>query len=107
VILVSACFSGGWIEPLASDTSLVITASDAEHTSYGCGRLSELTFFGRALFDEQLRQTHSFTQAFERARPVIARREVEAGKPDGPSNPQLRLGAGLTPVLGELELRLR
>jgi hypothetical protein len=40
VILVSACFSGGWIEPLASDTSLVITASDAEHTSYGCGRLS-------------------------------------------------------------------
>jgi hypothetical protein len=41
-----------------------MTAADADHTSYGCGRLSELTFFGRALFDEQLRKTHSFEQAF-------------------------------------------
>lgn len=106
VIMVSACFAGGWIEPLATDTSLLITASDAEHTSYGCGRLSELTFFGRAMVDEQLRQTHSFTQAFERARLVIGKREVEAGKPDGPSNPQMRLGAGLVPVLGALEARL-
>lgn len=106
VIAISACFSGGWIEPLANDDTLVMTAADADHTSYGCGSRSELTFFGRAMFDEQLRQTHSFTQAFARALPVIAQREKEAGKEDGPSNPQMRLGAHLQPVLDELARRL-
>jgi len=46
VISVSACCSGSWIAPLAGDTALVMTAADADHTSYGCGRRSELTFFG-------------------------------------------------------------
>ena len=106
VIAISACFSGGWIEPLANDDTLVMTAADADHTSYGCGSRSELTFFGRAMFDEQLRQTHSFTEAFSHALPVIAQREKEAGKEDGPSNPQMRLGAHLAPVLDELAHRL-
>ncbi|KRD27205.1 hypothetical protein ASE39_02630 [Acidovorax sp. Root267] len=106
VIAVSACFSGGWIEPLATDSSLIMTAADATHTSYGCGTRSELTFFGRAVFHEQLRQTHSFTDAFAKAVPVIAQREVEAGKEDGFSNPQIHVGAQIVPVLRALEQRL-
>ncbi|MDD0815841.1 C13 family peptidase [Curvibacter sp. HBC28] len=106
VIAISACYSGGWVEPLASDSSLVMTAADATQTSYGCGSASELTFFGRAVFDEQLRQTHSFTQAFAKALPVIALREKQAQKSDGPSNPQISTGARLRPVLAELEQRL-
>jgi hypothetical protein len=106
VIAISACYSGGWVGPLASPTTLVMTAADADHTSYGCGRLSELTFFGRAVFDEQLRRTHSFQQAFAAAVPVIRQREEEAGKPDGFSNPQISLGAGLEPLLKELQARL-
>ncbi|WP_440114828.1 C13 family peptidase [Acidovorax sp. BL-A-41-H1] len=107
VIAVSACFSGGWIEPLATDSTLIMTAADATHTSYGCGRLSELTFFGRAVFHEQLRQTHSFTEAFAKAVPLIQQREVEAGKADGFSNPQIRVGKQITPVLEVLEQRLQ
>ncbi|NPC57067.1 C13 family peptidase [Caenimonas soli] len=106
VIAVSACYSGGWVGPLASDTTLIMTAADAHHTSYGCGRLSELTFFGRALFHEQLRKTHSFERAFAAAVPVIRQREIEARKEDGFSNPQIRVGAGIRPVLRDLELRL-
>ena len=106
VIAISACYSGGWIDTLASDTTLVMTAADATHTSYGCGRLSELTFFGRAMFDEQLRKTHSFEQAFSRAVPVIKQREIDAGKEDGFSNPQIRAGTGIGPVLRALEQRL-
>ena len=30
--------------------ALVMTAADAQHTSYGCGNSSELTFFGKAVF---------------------------------------------------------
>lgn len=106
VVAVSACYSGGWIGPLASRTTLVMTAADADHTSYGCGRLSELTYFGRAVFDEQLRRTHSFEQAFAAAVPVIRQREQEAGKPDGFSNPQISVGEDLRPVLQALEARL-
>ncbi|MFS2033751.1 C13 family peptidase [Polaromonas sp. CT11-55] len=106
VIAISACFSGGWADALAGDTTLVMTAADATHTSYGCGRRSELTFFGRALFDEQLRKTHSFEQAFARAVPLIKQREIDAGKEDGFSNPQIRVGAGIAPVLRALEKRL-
>ncbi|MBI2772005.1 MAG: hypothetical protein HYX47_20470 [Burkholderiales bacterium] len=106
VIAVSACYSGGWLGPLANDTTLVMTAADATHTSYGCGRLSELTFFGRAVWDEQLRKTHSFEQAFAQGVPVIAQREKEAGKDDGFSNPQISVGEKIKPVLRELEQRL-
>ncbi|MDP3798822.1 MAG: C13 family peptidase [Polaromonas sp.] len=106
VIAVSACYSGGWVDVLANDNTLVMTAADATHTSYGCGRLSELTFFGRALFDEQLRKTHSFEQAFARAVPLIKQREIDAGKEDGFSNPQIRVGANIGPVLRALEQRL-
>jgi hypothetical protein len=102
VIAISACFSGGWIEPLANDDSLVMTAADADHTSYGCGRLSELTFFGRAMFDEQLRKTHSFEEAFAAAVPVIREREIEAGKADGFSNPQIKVGEKIRPILARL-----
>lgn len=106
VIAVSACYSGGWIEPLADTNTLVMTAADATHTSYGCGRLSELTFFGRAMFDEQLRKTHSFEKAFAAAVPLIRQREIDAGKPDGFSNPQISTGAGIRPLLEALEARL-
>ena len=104
---MSACYSGSWIEPLASPTTLVMTAADAEHTSYGCGARSELTFFGRALFDEQLRVTRSFEQAHAAARAAIERREREAGKSDGYSNPQIRVGeGGIRDVLHRLALQI-
>lgn len=94
VISISACYSGSWIQPLADEHTLVVTAADAHHTSYGCGRGSELTFFGRAMYDEQLRRhTLSFEQAHAAAREVIRQREVEAGKQDGYSNPQIHVGA--------------
>ena len=106
VIAVSACYAGGWADVLATDYSLVMTAADATHTSYGCGRLSELTFFGRAVFDEQLRKTHSFEQAFNRAVPLIKQREIDADKKDGFSNPQIRIGSHIRPLLKALEQRL-
>jgi Peptidase C13 family len=106
VIAVSACFAGGWADVLANDHSLIMTAADATHTSYGCGSRSELTFFGRALFDEQLRKTHSFEQAFNRAVPIIKQREIDADKKDGFSNPQIRIGSQIRPFLKALEQRL-
>ena len=105
VIAVSACYSGGWIEPLQSEDTLVMTAADKDHTSFGCGSKSELTFFGRAVFDEQLRKTLSFEEAFNAAVPVIRQREIDAKKSDGFSNPQISVGANIRVVLDELSER--
>ncbi|MGY4830075.1 C13 family peptidase [Sphaerotilaceae bacterium SBD11-9] len=106
VISVSACYSGSWIEPLSDPGTLVMTAADATHTSYGCGRKSELTFFGRAMYGEQLRSTHSFEAAHAAARTVIEQREKEAGKTDGYSNPQIAMGELIRPHLAALAARL-
>jgi hypothetical protein len=106
VIAISACYSGGWVGPLAGRQTLVMTAADATHTSYGCGRRSQLTFFGRAIFNEQLRKTHSFEAAFAAAVPLIRRREVAAGKADGFSNPQISVGDQIRPLLQSLAQRL-
>ncbi|HEY0064413.1 MAG TPA: C13 family peptidase [Telluria sp.] len=107
VISISACYAGAWIGPLANVDTLVMTSSDAEHTSYGCGRKSELTFFGRAMYDEQLRiKTRSFTEAHAAARLIIDKREKEAGKSDGYSNPQISVGTRIGPYLEKLRERL-
>lgn len=102
VISVSACYSGSWIAPLADDDTLVMTAADAQNTSYGCGRRSELTYFGRAMFDEQLRQGASFESGHAAAREVIAQREKVAGKSDGYSNPQIAIGPRIRARLAQL-----
>jgi len=103
VISVSACYSGSWTEPLAGPDTLVMTAADADHTSYGCGSRSPLTYFGQAMYDEQLRHTWSFEKAHAAARPVIEQRERAAGKSDGYSNPQIRVGDGIRERLAIFE----
>jgi hypothetical protein len=102
VISVSACFSGSWIAPLSDPDTLVMTAADADHTSYGCGRRSPLTFFGRAMYDEGMRTTWSFEEAHAAARTRIEQREKEAGKTDGYSNPQIAVGERMRATLAAL-----
>lgn len=107
VISVSACFSGTWVKPFTDDHTLVMTASDATHTAYGCGKESELTFYGRAVFDEQLRkQTLSFEEAHANARKLIKQRETAARKQDGYSNPQIRIGDAIKTLLARLQAEL-
>lgn len=106
VISVSACYSGSWLAPLKDAGTLVMTAADASHTSYGCGSRSELTFFGRAMYVDALARTRSFEQAHAEARLLIDQREKEAGKSDGYSNPQLQQGEAIRPVLQRLEREL-
>ena len=90
VIVVSACYSGGFIPALRDDNTLVITASSADRNSFGCSARNSMTDFGRAYFAEALNQTTSFTAAFELAKKRIAARE-KAEKLT-PSLPQMAMG---------------
>jgi hypothetical protein len=104
VIVISACFSGGFVEPLKDDNTLVITASDAFHPSFGCAYDSDYTWFSEALYDEALRETFSFAEAFEAAKKAVGERERTESY--APSNPQIALGAAIPGKLAALEKRL-
>ena len=104
VLVISACYSGGFIEPLEDENTLVITATDAHNQSFGCGNGQNLTWFGKAYFDDALRRTRSFTEAFELARKEVAERERKRGFT--PSNPQMYVGAAMREKLRSLEARL-
>ena len=104
VIVISACFSGGYIEPLKDDNTLIITAADAFHSSFGCDYESDYTWFSQAFYDEALRDTFSFAEAFEAAKETVDDRERAEGYP--PSNPQMFEGAAMKKKLAALEKRL-
>src|SRR5215831_21046732 len=36
IAIVSACYSGTFVPPLANDNTIVLTAADAQSTSFGC-----------------------------------------------------------------------
>lgn len=79
VVVISACYSGGFIEALKDERTLVMTAARADRTSFGCSEESDFTYFGRALFAEALQQTDDLAAAFELARQYVAEREQADG----------------------------
>ena len=79
VVIVSACFSGGFVPALAGADTLVITAAATDRTSFGCSNEAYWTYFGRAYFDQSLRTTSSFVKAFESAKVMVAQRAAARG----------------------------
>ncbi|HTB89040.1 MAG TPA: C13 family peptidase [Steroidobacteraceae bacterium] len=85
VIIISACYAGGFIDALRNPRTIVITAAAADRTSFGCSNDRDLTYFGEAFFRDALPEARSLRDAFERAKSAIALRErrehVDASKP--------------------------
>lgn len=79
VVVISACYSGGFIAPLKDEKTLLMTAARADRVSFGCSEESDFTYFGRALFAEALQQTDDLAQAFELARGSVSARELADG----------------------------
>jgi hypothetical protein len=75
VLVVSACYSGSFIDTLKDDRTLIITAAAANKTSFGCSDETDWTYFGDAYINTALRGDRSFIAAFEHARAIIAEKE--------------------------------
>jgi hypothetical protein len=101
VVVVSACYAGGFIDPLKDEGTMIITAADADHESFGCGYGEEFTWFGEAFIEDGLRQSSSFAQAFDKARQKI--RQWEDEQDETPSNPQIWVGKEIEPRLAALQ----
>ena len=79
VIVISACYSGGFIPALKDERTLIMTASRADRVSFGCSEEANFTYFGDALFAQALNQTDDLEQAFKLARATVAERELADG----------------------------
>jgi tetratricopeptide (TPR) repeat protein len=97
IVIVSACFSGVFIPPLADPDTLVITAADADHPSFGCKNGNTWTYFGDAFFNTALRRTANLKEAFALASAAIRKRETQNHL--DPSNPQIAGGENIERIL--------
>ena len=100
VVVVSACYAGGFIEALKSPRTLVITASRGDRQSFGCEHGREYTYFGEAFYRDSLADDHvqgasatrspDLEAAFARAVRIV--RDKEESEDLTPSEPQIWVG---------------
>ena len=89
VVVVSACYSGGYIDALKSPQAMVMTASRDDRQSFGCTHGRDYTYFGEAFYRDSLAD-HDYQSAFESAVEKI--REKEEREDLTPSEPQIWIG---------------
>ena len=97
VVIVSACYSGVFVNALSAPNRMVLTAASRERTSFGCGAGETWPWFDGCVI-EALPAAGDFLALAAGARACVARKEQEAGI-TVPSEPQLFVGA-------EMQLRL-
>ncbi len=104
VIVISSCFSGSFVPALQNDNTLIITASAADRQSFGCTNEADYTYFGRAFFDQAMREQNSIETAFSQAQKTVSQWETAQGFE--PSEPQSSMGKNMELMLPQLEQRL-
>jgi hypothetical protein len=90
IIVISACYSGGFIKHLKNPHSLIITSSAHDRKSTDCDNNGKVAGFSDAYFGQAFMQSRSFIKAFETAAGLVAGRERRAGVT--PSQPQIYIG---------------
>jgi hypothetical protein len=103
VIVISACYSGGFIDYLQDPQTLVITAAARDRQSAGCTADSNATWFTDAYFKQALPQARSFIDAFDIARKQVRLREQQNGEEI--SNPQMFIGEAIRHKLGSMNFQ--
>lgn len=101
VLVISGCYTGGFIPELAADETMILTAANSVRQSYGCGNDSLITEYSRALYLKALQQTRSLREAAGIAVQLIHEDE-RAGKLEH-SYPQIRSGAAIEERLRQFE----
>ena len=93
VIVMSACYSGQFVTPLAADNRIIMTAARPDRTSFGCGEMDHYTFFDDC-FLRAMPLAGDFPSVGGLAQQCVAAREQEM-KLSPPSEPQVSVGPGV------------
>jgi hypothetical protein len=103
IIVISACYAGGFVPSLENPDTIVIAAAAPDRTSFGCSDDRDLTYFGEAFYRDALPGATSLEDAFARAKSAIAVREKKEN--EVPSDPQAFFGSDLQAVLEKSPMR--
>ena len=103
LLILQACYSGQFVPALRGPTTIVVTASAEDRSSFGCQAGNDWTLFGDALINHAMRQPLPFDLQLRRANALIAAAEEQAKLPA--SNPQVSVGSETSAWLNALELR--
>ena len=102
VIVVSACYSGGFIPPLKNPYTMIATASQADRTSFGCADNRNFTYYGDAVFNNLMSSGAGIVESLKQAPEVVRRMEDDIGITNH-SNPQIWQGSKIRYKLAEIE----
>lgn len=92
VVIISACYAGGFIPGLQNENTLVITAARDDRRSFGCDDRNDMTYFARAYFKESLAQATDLIAAFDKAKNLISEWEEKDFPEEERSEPQIFVG---------------
>lgn len=91
VLVLSACYSGSFVDALKAPNRMILTAARRDRSSFGCGEGETYPWFDACIL-ENLPTADDFLGLAQSARACVARREAEA-EIDTPSEPQLFVGS--------------
>jgi len=92
IVIISACYAGGFIPELQNENTLVITAAREDRRSFGCDDDNDMTYFARAYFKESFAKTPEWIAAFESAKTLVNDWEYRDFPDDEHSEPQMFVG---------------
>lgn len=96
LVVVSACFSGRWIDSLKDSDTWIMTSAREDRTSFGCGNDSEMTWFTKAVYQSVGLSFKDPGAMFDEIKTQIRSWEKEIGMEEEQwSYPQSHLGANM------------
>jgi hypothetical protein len=102
VVMISACFSGVYVPAIAAPNRMVLTAARRDRTSFGCGVDDRYPFFDACVLEAWPRAA-DFVALGRAVQVCVAGKESALGLSPA-SEPQLRVGARVRPLLPLLPL---
>lgn len=91
VIVLSACYSGSFVDALKAPNRLIMTAARRDRPSFGCGAGETYPWFDACVL-ETLASADDFLALAQSTRSCVAQREADADI-ETPSEPQVFLGS--------------
>ena len=78
VVMVSACYSGQFIQPLHADNRIIMTAASAQRPSFGCSEAQEYTFWDGCVIDN-FERSSTWENLYTNVKQCIAQKEQQLG----------------------------
>jgi hypothetical protein len=93
IVVVSACYSGAFVDALEGPNRMVMTAARADRSSFGCGGNTKYPYFDDC-FLASVDDVNDFRGLAVRTRQCVVRMEKETGM-SPPSDPQISIGRAI------------